>query len=261
MAHKETAAWSLFSVLILALVCSVLVSAIAVGLRPKQEANEQLDRKKNILRAAGLYQKGKKIEELFKAIETRIIRLEDGTFVPPEDIDPAGFNQLKAALDKKFGHPLPEREDLAGLGHQERYAFVYLVHEHEKLSKVILPVRGKGLWSTMFGYVALSSDLNTISGVTFYKHGETPGLGGEIEKPSWQDKWHGKKIYSEEEKPIFKVVKGRVRPGSEGEEYEVDGISGATLTMKGVSRLMTFWFGDHGFGPFLHRYQQGGLDG
>ncbi|MFC1513363.1 NADH:ubiquinone reductase (Na(+)-transporting) subunit C, partial [Thermodesulfobacteriota bacterium] len=128
--------------------------------------------------------------------------------------------------------------------------------------QVILPVRGKGLWSTMYGYVALSRDLNTINGVTFYQHGETPGLGGEIENANWQGAWRGKKIYTPAGQAAFQVVKGKVQDGTAMADYQVDGISGATLTMKGVSNLMQFWFGEHGFKPFLERFQaQGGIHG
>ncbi|HIJ79919.1 MAG: Na(+)-translocating NADH-quinone reductase subunit C [Desulfobulbaceae bacterium] len=260
---KESPAKPFYSVLILALVCSMLVAGAAVGLRPRQETNRKFDQKKNILRAAGLYhgQGGQaEVEKLFQAVETKIIRLSDGSVVKPAEIEPATFNQLKAAFNPETGRALTKEEDQAGLGRRENYSLVYLVKKNDRLDKVILPVRGKGLWSTMYGYVALANDLATINGITFYQHGETPGLGGEIENETWQAGWAGKKIHNLQGEPVLRVVKGK----SSGEEsrYQIDGISGATLTMNGVSNMMSFWFGDHGFKPFLERYKnRGDLDG
>ena len=258
MAERESAARSFYTVLLLALVCSALVSGAAVGLRERQEANRRLDQQKNILQAAGLYQPGDDIEKKFAAVEPRVVRLADGLLLPPEEMDPAEYDQLRAALQPGSSRKLSPEEDLAGLGRVEEYAMVYLVREEGKLRKVILPIRGKGLWSTMHGYLALSADLNSVAGVTFYQHGETPGLGGEIENPGWQQGWQGKEIYGSENRPQLRVSKG---PAPEGEErrHRIDGISGATLTMNGVSNLLEFWFGEHGFKPFLERYRAGGL--
>lgn len=259
---KESAARPFYTVLVLAFVCSALVAGAAVGLRPRQEANQRLDQKKNILRAAGLYHKGDNVDTLFAAIEPRIVRLSDGILVAPEEMDPATFSPLKAALNADTGRPLAIENDPAGLARVERFSIIYLVRKHDKVQQVILPIRGKGLWSTMYGYVALSGDLNTINGVTFYQHGETPGLGGEIENEEWQNGWRGKKVYNPMGQAAFEVVKGKVQEHTANAVYQVDGISGATLTMKGVSKLMEFWFGDNGFKPFLKRFQaEGGIHG
>ena len=255
--NKETTANAFLAVMVLAFVCSLLVTGAAVGLRPRQEANRTLDQKKNILRAAGLYQgkdnsKGD-VETLFQQVETKIIRLTDGSFVPPEELAPATFDQLRSTLDNTTSRKLGKEEDTAGLGRQEKFSMVYLVNKGGQLDKVILPIRGKGLWSTMYGYVALAADLSTISGITFYEHGETPGLGGEIAYPDWQAGWVGKQLYSQDDQsgqPVVEIVKGYGKG-----PYQVDGVSGATLTMNGVNNLMSFWFGEHGFGPFLKRYK------
>ncbi len=247
---KETPASAFTAVMVLALVCSVLVAGAAVGLRPRQEANRTLDQQKNILRAAGLYQGQGDVDALFQQVETKIIRLADGSFVPPEELDPATFNQLQSTLDEQTSKRLDREEDRAGLGRQEKFSLVYLVNKDGQLDKVILPIRGKGLWSTMYGYVALAADLSTISGITFYEHGETPGLGGDIANPDWQAGWQGKQIYNPEGQPVVEIVKGQGTG-----PHQVDGVSGATLTMNGVNNLMSFWFGKHGFGPFLQRYK------
>ncbi|MDZ7641586.1 MAG: Na(+)-translocating NADH-quinone reductase subunit C [Desulfurivibrio sp.] len=257
-AAKESTSRVLATVLILALVCATLVAGAAVGLRERQEANRLLDQRKNILIAAGLYREGADVEALFDNIETRLVRLADGSLLPPEALDPTAYDQLKAAARPRTSRELSREEDLAGLGRLEKYAPVYLVRQNGELQTVVLPIRGRGLWSLMHGYVALTADFNTIAGVTFYRHGETPGLGGEIENPDWQQGWQGKQVYDRRQQAALRVVKGQAPPGEEG-KHRIDGISGATLTLEGVSELLEFWFGPHGFKPFLQRLQREGV--
>ncbi len=259
---KESALKPFYSVLVLAFACSILVAGTAVGLRPLQQKNKQLDQKRNILQAAGIFQSDKSVDEQFEVIESHLINLTTGEFAPEEEISIANYNQLKAAASSELGQSLAGKGDIAGLGRLETYAPVYLVKEQGQVQQVILPVRGKGLWSTMFAYVALDSDLNTINGISFYAHGETPGLGGEVENKKWQAGWQGKQIYDSDENVKFQVVKGVVEKGGASESFEVDGLTGATMTTKGVSNLMEFWFGEHGFKLFLERMKkQGGFNG
>ncbi len=248
---EESIARPFYTVLILAFVCSALVAGAAVGLRPLQEANRDLDRKKHILYAAGLYDEKKTIEEMFAPIETRIVELATGQFVAESIVRPESYQQLKAALSDDTGRALASSEDPAKLRRLERYSLVYLVKDGAKLQQLVLPVRGKGLWSTMFAFVALDSDLSTIRGVSFYEHGETPGLGGEVENKRWQDGWRGKKVYDQGGKLGLSVVKGKAAAEEPVKNYQIDGLSGATLTTSGVNKLMEFWFGDHGFKPFF----------
>ena len=255
---KEPAAKPFYSVLVLAFVCSALVAGAAVGLRPMQEANRQLDQKKNILRAADLYDKNKPVDTLFSVIETRIIKLSTGEFIPESQVSPESYNQLKAALSSDFGRSLDKKDDIAGLRRLEKYALVYLVRDGDKTVQVILPVRGKGLWSTMYGYVSLDADLTTIRGISFYEHGETPGLGGEIDNKKWQAGWQGKKMYSPSNTIALQVVKGKAPTTGDNAQYRIDGLSGATMTANGVNDLMHFWFGEHGFKPFLDHLKSKG---
>jgi Na+-transporting NADH:ubiquinone oxidoreductase subunit C len=248
---EENALKPFYSVLILAFVCSALVAGAAVGLRPQQEANRILDRKKNILYAAGLFEEGITIEQMFTPIDTRIVELSTGKFVSKETIDPESYEQLKAALSDDTGRQLTEEEDIARIRRQEKYSLVYLVREGNTIGQIILPVRGKGLWSTMYAYVALDGDLTTIRGVSFYEHGETPGLGGEIENRGWQKGWQGKKVYGDNGQINLKFAKGKAAGEEPAKFHQIDGLSGATLTTKGVDNLMKFWFGDHGFKPFF----------
>ncbi len=258
---EESLARPFYTVLVLALACSALVAGAVVGLRPLQEANRQLDRHKNILRAAGLYQGKGDVAQLFKAVRTRVIDLESGEFVPEDRIDPKTYDQRRAARETDASRALARGEDQAGLSRRERYSLVYLVERDKRLDQIILPIRGKGLWSTMYAYVALDADLNTIRGVSFYEHGETPGLGGEVENSAWQQGWQGKKVFAKDQGVALRVIKGKAE-GGEAAIHHIDGLSGATMTGAGVSNLLRFWFGEHGFQPFLNRMRhKGGQDG
>ncbi len=256
---KESFFKPFYSVLVLAFVCSFLVSLASVGLRPLQEANQALERKKNILLAAGLLHgetKNKDIDTLFARVEPRIIDLATGAFISPDTIDPKTFDQAASINDPKLSQPLAKDKDIAGLRRLEKYSLVYLVRDKGNLKEIVLPIRGKGLWSTMYGYVAIDGDLRTIDGIAFYEHGETPGLGGEIENPAWEARWQGKKIYNDQDQVALKVAKGTSKAKGEAASYEIDGLSGATLTGNGVQRLFRFWFDKQGFKPFLERLRK-----
>lgn len=252
-----------YSVLVLAFACSTLVALAAVGLQPYQQINRTLDQKKNILSAAGIYSEEVPVLEQFdNMIETRVIELASGRFADEVDIDPELYNQPAAALSDQLGRPLEREVDDAGIRRLETYSLVHLVRRDGTVSQVVLPVRGKGLWSTMYAYVAVAADLNTITGISFYEHGETPGLGGEIENPRWQASWEGKQLYDDDGNLAFTVQKPGSQGGPEQERFRVDGLSGATLTSDGVDRLMEFWFGEHGFKPFFEQIRkQGGFNG
>ncbi|MFN2353023.1 MAG: Na(+)-translocating NADH-quinone reductase subunit C [Desulfopila sp.] len=244
-----------YSVLVLAFFCSLMVAGAAVGLRPLQEANKLRDQKKNILMAAGLYDGSQSIAELFSGVETRIVDLQSGAFVSPEEISPQEYEQRKAAMTKELSNPLDDDADVAGIRRVEKYSLVYLVKENGSINQIILPIRGKGLWSTLYGYIAVNGDMTTVSGISFYEHGETPGLGGEIENPRWQAGWEGKKIYDQDYEESLFVGK---KQGRGDKVHHIDGLSGATLTTEGVDDIMNFWFGKHGFKPFLSRMKSNG---
>ncbi len=235
----------------LCLVCSLLVSAAAVGLKPIQEENKVLERKENILKAAGIYQKGVPVDELYKQIEAKVVDLSTGEYV--DNIDPATFDQRKAAKDPKMNMKIDSADDQAGIGQRSKYANVYLLMEDGKLKRVVLPIHGKGLWSTMYGFIALGPDFDTIKNFGFYEHGETPGLGGEVDNPNWKAMWVDKKAYNDEGKPVISVIKGTVNASDPKAVHEIDGLAGATLTSRGVSNLVQYWLGEGGFEPYLKR--------
>jgi len=232
----------------LCLVCSVIVSVAATALKPMQQKNRLVDLQKNILSVAGLTDETQTIEERFEKVEAKIVNLETGEYT--DEIDPASYDQRQAAKDPALSIDLSSDQDIASIGRRAKYGKVYIMKDGDQLSKVIIPVKGYGLWSTMHGFIALKSDGRTIDDVTFYEHNETPGLGGEIQNRAWQQLWSGKNVTDENGEPSFTVVKGKAAQDS---QYDVDGLAGATLTSVGVMNLVRFWVGENGFGPYLQK--------
>ena len=237
----------------LCLVCSVAVSGVAIALHDRQVANQENDRKKVILQVAGLYEEGASIEKLFAQVQSKVVELKTGQYVE----DPA-FDQRKAAKDPAQSVAIASEHDVAKIRRRAKQASVYLVEKDGQTGLIILPVHGYGLWSTMYGFVALEPDANTISRVQFYEHAETAGLGSRITDPGWVGQFAGKRVYDEKGKTRVRVIKGQVPAGSAGAPYEIDGISGATLTADGVTNLLQYWFGAHGFEPYLAKLKKSG---
>ena len=255
MSSNDSTVKTLVVAFSLSIVCAIFVSTAAVVLQPAQEINKTLDRKRNILAAAGMLEEGKSVEEQFSQVSTRLVDLRTGKFV--EDMDPQGYDQRKAAKDPKASTNLSDEEDIANIGRRENYSLVYVVEDSAgELEKIILPVRGYGLWSTMYGFIALEQDINTVAGLGFYEHGETPGLGGEVDNPRWKGMWPGKQVYRDGDVELG-LIKGSVDPDNDNAAWQVDGLAGATLTSRGVTNLVHFWLGENGFEPFLNNLQAG----
>lgn len=254
MANKESTSKTIIVALVLCFVCSLVVASAAVLLKDKQDANKELDRQSNILAAAGLLSADKSIAEQFEQVTARVVDLNTGKFT--DAVDPKTFDQVKSAKDTSLSMNLSGAEDLAKISRRENYAMVYLIETNGQLEKIILPVRGYGLWSTMHGFLALENDGNTVAGLGFYQHGETPGLGGEIDNPTWKSLWPGKKVYKDGDVEVA-LIKGSVDSQSANADYQVDGLAGATLTSRGVTNLVHFWLGEMGFKKFLSNLQAG----
>ena len=252
---------TLFVAITLCLFCSMIVAAAAVALRPVQDANKLLDKRRNILQVAGLYEQGMDINAVFSStFEPKIVDLATGEFV---DRVEGGKDQVfttadyddRAAVDD-MNLSLPLDEDPAGIGRKVKYAMVYLLKNDDgTLDKVILPISGYGLWSTLYGFIALEEDANTIFGLQFYEQGETPGLGAEVDNPRWKALWHDKKLADDDGDLRITVAKGS--PTGEAAQYHIDALAGATLTSRGVDNLVRFWMGEQGFEPFLGRIRNG----
>jgi Na+-transporting NADH:ubiquinone oxidoreductase subunit C len=257
-AKTETVARTLLVALVVSLVCSSFVASAAVLLKPRQVANAVLDVRRNILRVAGLYDGGGDVEQLYRSIEPRIIELETGAYV--QSADPEAFDPVEAAKDSALSVEVPAEIDVARIGRRAKLARVYLVHGDAGIDKIILPVSGYGLWSTMYGFLALEADGNTIADITFYEHGETPGLGDFVGKPAWRALWREKRLFDESGELQIQIAKGHVSSDDPMADYRVDGVSGATLTGNGVTNLLEYWLGDHGYGPYLRRIREHGGD-
>ncbi len=260
MSNKESTGRTLMVALAVSLVASVFVAGSAVALKPVQIENRLLDKQRSILAIAGLGGddlSSHQVKDLFNSrIKARVIDISTGEY--QDDLDPITFDPLKAAKDPKTSTALSGSEDLALIKRREQFTTVYMVEQSGKLESLILPIRGYGLWSTLHGFLAIKPDLNTVVGLGFYQHAETPGLGGEVDNPKWKGMWPGKTLFDDSGKPIIKIVKGGVDPASPDAGHQVDALAGATLTSNGVDRLMQFWLGEQGFGPYLAKLRQQG---
>jgi Na+-transporting NADH:ubiquinone oxidoreductase subunit C len=249
--NNESVQKTITVALVLCLVCAVVVSSAAVILRPAQAVNEKANMQMNILQAAGLYDPQQSIQEQFQIVTTRLVNLETGEFV--EGMDAERYNQRKASKDPSMNRVLSGEEDIASIKRQAKIAKIYLIENGDQIEKIILPIHGYGLWSTLYGFMALEGDGNTVAGLGFYEHAETPGLGGEVDNPNWKAQWTGKQVYNGEAVALRLVKGGADRSDS----YGVDALSGATLTSRGVDNLLKFWMSDAGFKPFLDNLKQG----
>lgn len=245
-AKKESLGKTFGIVVAVCLVCSIVVSGAAVGLRSLQQTNAALDKKSNILNAAGLYDMGmsnSEIESTYsERVESRYVNLDSGQFVEAPKPD---YDMYKAAKETEYSTKVTN----SNVGFQRRpdVASVYLVRDTQgDVSRIILPVHGSGLWDLMYGFLALDADGKTVRELIYYQQKETPGLGGEVQNPSWQEKWDGKEIYENGEVAI-RVVKN----ANPSNPHTIDALSGATLTSNGVENTIRYWVGEQGFGQFL----------
>lgn len=240
-------------------ICSILVSGAAVGLRGFQKANVILEKQRNVLAACGLIEAGERLsgDEVRQRFEdnivAKIVTLKTGEY--DDSIDTAAFDQRRAAKDPATSERAPDNE--AGILNLPKNALVYLMIKDGAPDALVLPISGRGLWSTLYGYLALDKDTTTVRGITFYEHGETPGLGGEIDNPRWKALWVGRKAYDAQWLPQLSVIKGQAG-APDRDPGNVDGLSGATLTSRGVEKLVRFWLGSDGLGTYLKKFRETG---
>ncbi|MEZ5976792.1 MAG: NADH:ubiquinone reductase (Na(+)-transporting) subunit C [Planctomycetota bacterium] len=249
--------------LALCLVCSAVVSFAAVGLKDMQDANKLLDRRINVLKVAGViagdaHPAPDEVNHYFEpggGVSYEVVDRTTGEVVTDlskvgvasaEEFDPIAFakehlkdDALVAAVPKDL-----KKTQVKGL---PRYLQVIAVKTDE-VDCYVLPIHGYGLWSILYGYLAVAHDGSQVVGITYYEHGETPGLGGEVDNPNWKAQWPGQRIYGDDGSMILEVKKhGQVTDPS----HQVDGMSGATITTNGVNSMIQLWLGDEGYGTFL----------
>lgn len=238
---------------VLCVACSLMVSGAAQGLKDRIEENEEVDKKKNVLLAAGLCEKNATKDAVNKIFKTSIreVVVDFATGQPLSDSEVterfgAKYDAGKASKDPSLQVAIEPADALMGVRHRAPASPVYQVVDGDQVQGFIFPVEGKGLWSTLKGFLAIEADGTTVRGITFYSHAETPGLGGEVDNEGWKAKWQGKKVFGEGGDVALGVIKGTA-----SSEYQIDGLSGATITSNGVSGIVSYWMGDNGFGPFL----------
>lgn len=244
---------TMFVAVTLCLIASMIVSAAAVVLRPTQEINALKDKQANILQVAGIYDPEVDVLEAFEAFEPRIVELSSGTFTDVFDV--TSFDDRAAASNPETSIAL--ESDPAGIVRQAQFVTVYLLRDDAgEIDKLILPVHGYGLWSTLYGFIALEENGNDIFGLQFYDQAETPGLGAEVDNPRWKALWNGKRLADDD--GTLQISVSKSVPAA-GKNFHIDALAGATLTTNGVNNLVRFWMGETGFGPFLDNLKAGGV--
>jgi Na+-transporting NADH:ubiquinone oxidoreductase subunit C len=263
VANKESVRYTIQFAAAVCVVCALMVAVAAVSLAPMQEANARRYMQKNVLLAAGLVQPGQdvggdELRQIFKSrIEPRLVDFAAGTLVPAGKIDAAGYDQRHARNDPAQSRAAPPNH--AGIARLPNYGLVYFVKDAKdpaQIDQVVLGIEGLGMWGTVYGFLSLAPNGNTVKGIAFYEQKETPGLGGEIANPKWQALWRGRKAYDEHWQPKLAVIKGPAGP-PETDPHHVDGLSGASVTSGSITRLVQFWLSDDGYGRWLARLREG----
>jgi len=254
--NSESPQKALLVVFLVALVCSVLVSVASIALKPIQQRNQLVERSKNVIALTGLTEDGIELTndailEAVNQLDTRVLNINSGEFAI--DINPADFDSRAAVNDPEQSIAIPAELDTAKLSRRSSYEVVYLVWDNDKLERIILPIVGQGMWSTIRGYIALEQDLNTVAAVSFYEQTETAGLGDQIQSPDWQARWQGRELFDSQGQFRFRIGPGTIPPDSPANRHQVDSLSGATVTSDAVTQIITYWFGPHGYKPFLDK--------
>ena len=230
------------------LICSLVVSFSAVSLRDLQNENKLNDKRIKILQAADIYNPDEDIKQQFLKLETKFVNFETGKLMDTYmDFSLEEYDPILATRDSNLSTKVPTSEDIAVIKNRENIGKIFILRNDDySINKLILPIRGYGLWGTLYGYISIENDFNTIAGIEFYDHKETPGLGAEVDNPKWKNLWPGKEIYQNGEVSLS-VIKGKVDNNDKGAQYEIDGLSGATITSRGVTNMIAYWFGESGY--------------
>jgi Na+-transporting NADH:ubiquinone oxidoreductase subunit C len=230
-----------------------------VSLQDIQQENAAGSTLRTIVTDLDLINEGERISAVFERSEPILIELATGEIVSPEkydgELNVEEFDIQRLAVHPEYGMAIPEGKDIARIGRMPKYMRIFIIRERggEKIEKYAFPIYGQGLYSTMRGAIALKPDLVTVDSISFYEHAETPGLGGEIENTQWKNSWRGKTALDADGKILIEVLTGAVNPASPRAASQIDGLSGATRTTRGVDQLVKFWLGEDGYGPFLNK--------
>lgn len=247
---KDSFVGTMIFTVTLCLLCSFMITGTAELLKERKLVKKRDELKRNVLIAADVDINDHDFRAIFdKDVKSMLVSLDTG--VTETNAGVLDFDERLAAINPETSHKLKRKKDKAKIKTRADKVRVFKVFDDNgKLASVVVPIYGKGLWSMIYGYVALQPDFNTIENVVFYEHGETPGIGDFLNDPDWTDKWHGKQIFDANGKVSFKIVKGGAKAG---DVHGVDAVSGATMTGRGVQRSVQFWFGAQGFEMFFNK--------
>lgn len=262
--NKNSVLYVVGFVALVTLICSLIVSSVAVSLSKRQTDELNKSFQSAVLNVAKIQANSDDVLKVFqKDIETRYVDVTTGNWADENEVKDIGNNYsdiFQLSKYKKYLLDLDHNDNIAGLtGNQyARIQQVFLVKDESgNVTQLILPFYGNGLWSVMYGLLAVDTDGNTVKNVIWYKQGETPGLGGEVENPNFTKQFEGKEIYNlnseNPNEPLLMLAKSV----NVGDKYKVNALSGATLTSNGVSNTLQFWLGNLGFSKFLHNVQTG----
>ncbi|MGD2167275.1 MAG: NADH:ubiquinone reductase (Na(+)-transporting) subunit C [Gammaproteobacteria bacterium] len=251
--RRESAARTIAVAAAVAVICSLIVSTAVYVLRPYELAYSALDRNRAILAALGVVGPDDElatadIVDRFLALDRRVVDLQAAAYTSA--VDASIYDFRKAIQQSENIIEIPQSDDVGGLGSRPRFMPVYLRDEAGASRRIALPIYASGMWSTIYGYVALEADLTTIAGITIYEHGETPGIGDRILAPAWLGSWRGKRLYDPDGVLRFRITADQQAAQP---QYRVDSITGATVSASALGDAIRYWFSSHGYGRFLER--------
>ena len=216
----QSNAYTLIFTSITTIILGFLLSFVSTSLKDTQQINEDIDIMKNILYSLEFSEKdepwtGEEVKRLFdSSIIQKVVSIDGGV------------------IDNLLPSEIPSDK-------METQFPLYIKVVNNSIDGYAIPISGKGLWSTLYGYFALENDGSTVKGIRFYKHKETPGLGGEVDKDWFTNNYVGKKIIDKNGGLVsIQSIKGQVDSLSPDAYHQVDGISGATMTTKGLNEFL-----------------------
>ncbi len=246
--NKDSLVGTMLFTLVLCLLCSFMITGTAEVLKERKLAKKRDELKRYVLMAANVDTAGKDFRDIFEtSVTPMLVDLDSGDAVTNDSV--MDFDDRMAAINPETSRK--PKKDSAKIKRRANQARVFKVYNDKReLVSVVVPVHGKGLWSIIYGFIAVKPDLNTIENVVFYEHGETPGIGDFVSAPEWVGKWHGKQVFNDDGKIALRIHKGSAK---KGDIHGIDGVSGATKTARGIQRAVTFWFGKEGYQAFFDK--------
>lgn len=244
-------------VIVITVICALIIATAAVVLKPAQQQQVLANVQMNVLKVSGIEYTPSTLDETYsKHIVTKYVDRKTGDFMQlPEGVRYEDI--LTSSKYEQYRTTLTSEQNLPGLKDNliSDIQQVFLVKgDNGEVEKVVLPFYGNGLWSVMYGFLAVSVDGNTVKGITYYSQGETPGLGGEVENPLFTAQFVDKQIYAEND-PQPKLLLAKGVPADD--KHRINALTGATLTSNGVTNQLQFWLGEQGFAKFLEKLQKG----